>query len=226
MGVFQHEAAAVDPVGKRLYLTEDISDGGFYRFTPARYPDLSAGLLEIARVGAGGAVDWLEIPDPAAATTPTRRQVPGATKFRRGEGMWFDSGTVYVATTSDSRIHAYDTRRERIEVLYEVSGPFRTSAAQTDQPAADGDDSPSPESTTRRRRSRGAQARTSDAGESVDRSSSSSEGGELPFSGYPLAGPAAAGAAGVAAGIGLRRVTRPRAAGEHPREEDERDPSV
>jgi uncharacterized protein len=120
LGVFTHEAAAVDPEGHRVYLTEDLSDGGFYRFTPTSYPDLSEGLLEIARVGDGGAVEWLEVPDPAASSTPTRHQVPDATRFRRGEGLWFDSGTAYIATTSDSRIHAYDAPNERIEVLYDA----------------------------------------------------------------------------------------------------------
>ena len=64
---------------------------------------------------------WHEVPDPAATTTPTRQQVPGSTPFARGEGIWFDSGTVYVATTSDNRVHAYDTRRRRIEVIYDAA---------------------------------------------------------------------------------------------------------
>ena len=34
MGIFKHEAAAVDPRGRRVYLTEDLVDGGLYRFTP------------------------------------------------------------------------------------------------------------------------------------------------------------------------------------------------
>ncbi len=124
MGVFSHEAAAVDPGGRRVYLTEDNGDGGFYRFTPTAYPDLSAGLLEIAVAGPagettnGGKVTWVAVPDPSAATMPTRKQV-GATKFRRGEGIWFDSGTVYVATTSDDRIYGYDTTGESIELVYD-----------------------------------------------------------------------------------------------------------
>ena len=36
MGVFKHEAAAVDPRGRRVYLTEDLIDGGLYRYTPRR----------------------------------------------------------------------------------------------------------------------------------------------------------------------------------------------
>ena len=119
MGVFKHEAAAVDPRGRRVYLTEDWEDGAFYRYTPRRWPHLGEGLLELARVSGDGSVAWVEVPDPAARRRPTRRQVPGSTRFARAEGVWFDSGMVYVATTFDSRIHAYDTRRERFEVIYD-----------------------------------------------------------------------------------------------------------
>ena len=48
LGTFNHEAACVDPGGRRVYMTEDQPDGGLYRFTPTRYPDLSDGLLEVA----------------------------------------------------------------------------------------------------------------------------------------------------------------------------------
>ena len=120
MGVFSHEAAAVDPEGRRIYLTEDDGEGRFYRFTPEPWPDLSAGLLEVATVGAGGRVTWTRVPDPSAGSRPTREQVPGSTRFRRGEGIWFDSGVVYIATTSDSRIHAYDARSEVMEVIYDA----------------------------------------------------------------------------------------------------------
>lgn len=119
MGVFMHEAVAVDPVAKRVYLTEDKIDGGLYRFTPTTWPDLSAGLLEVATVAPDDKVAWTEIPDPSATTTFTRDQVPGSTAFHRAEGIWFDSGKVYLATTADDRIHAYDTAAEAIEVLYD-----------------------------------------------------------------------------------------------------------
>lgn len=119
LGVFKHEAAAVDPRGRRIYLTEDLIDGGLYRFSPERWPDLGSGLLEIATVGEDGRLRWSEVPDPSARSGRTRRQVPGSAEFARAEGIWHDSGTVYVATTADSRIHAYDTRRERIEVVYD-----------------------------------------------------------------------------------------------------------
>ena len=51
LGTFKHEAAAVDTVNQCLYLTEDVPDGGFYRFRPTNgLPDLSEGQLEIASV--------------------------------------------------------------------------------------------------------------------------------------------------------------------------------
>ena len=94
LGVFQHEAVAVDPEGERLYLTEDRDDGGFYRFTPDAYPDLSIGLLEVASVADDGAVTWLEVPDPTAESGPTRYQVSEITPFAGGEGCWYAEGEV------------------------------------------------------------------------------------------------------------------------------------
>lgn len=133
MGIFKHEAAAVDPRGKRVYLTEDLIDGGLYRFTPARWPDLSKGLLEIARVGGGDEVDWVELPDPLAKRVPTRRQVPGSTSFKRGEGIWLDGHVLYVSTTADDRVHAYDTRRERIRVIYDGLASASAPLLRVDQ---------------------------------------------------------------------------------------------
>ena len=121
MGVFSHEAACVDEVGKRVYLTEDEGDGLFYRFTPVNYPDLTAGTLEAATVRGDGSVGWQAVPDPSAATTPTRQQIPGATAFRRGEGIWIDSGFVYISTTADHKVHRYNTVLEQIEVVYDGS---------------------------------------------------------------------------------------------------------
>jgi uncharacterized protein len=119
MGIFKHEAAAVDERRRHVYLTEDLIDGGLYRFTPERWPDLSAGLLEIARVERGGGVEWVEVPDPLARSEAARRQVRGSTRFKRGEGIWLDGDTLYLSTTADHRVHAYDVRRERIDVIYD-----------------------------------------------------------------------------------------------------------
>jgi uncharacterized protein len=119
LGVFKHEAVCVDGRRGHTYLSEDEGDGGFYRFTPDRKGRLGKGKLEIARVGREGHVDWKRVLDPLAESTPTREQVGGATEFKRGEGIWYDRGFVYLATTADSTIHAYDVRRERIRKAYD-----------------------------------------------------------------------------------------------------------
>jgi secreted PhoX family phosphatase len=121
MGLFEHEAVAVDPDGRCVYLSEDDPAGGFYRFTPDDYPDLAAGTLEVAKVGEDGLVEWARVPDPSAASAPTREQVQGMTVFNRGEGIWFDSGTVYLCTTNDEKIHTYDTETRRMDVLYDAA---------------------------------------------------------------------------------------------------------
>ena len=51
--------------------------------------------------------------------TPTRNQVPGATRFNGGEGTWFDSGIVFLTTKGDRRVWAYDTVAQRLEVVYD-----------------------------------------------------------------------------------------------------------
>lgn len=132
MGTFKHEAVAVDPIGRRLYMTEDEEDGAFYRFTPTNYPDLSAGDLEVAKVSGGpdgGSVTWEKVPNPAAVPSPvpgpvpianpTRRQVAGTTPFDGGEGIWFDSGVVYFSTKGDNKIRSYDTGAQTLAVLYD-----------------------------------------------------------------------------------------------------------
>lgn len=133
LGVFKHEACAVDRHERRIYLTEDLIDGGFYRFTPKRWRDLSEGLLEVACVRNGGEVDWVEVPDPSAARERTAHQVRGATRFKRGEGIWCDGRTVYVSTTGDDRVHAYDTRRRRVRVVYDGLASASAPLLRVDQ---------------------------------------------------------------------------------------------
>jgi uncharacterized protein len=121
LGVFNHEAAAVEPAGRQLYLTEDKPDGGLYRFTPTSYPDLSEGVLEVAVVAADGRVTWRQVPNPTPtpAETPTRVQVPEMTKFNGGEGIWHDRGVLYFTTKGDRRVWAYTAGTGLIEVLYD-----------------------------------------------------------------------------------------------------------
>jgi secreted PhoX family phosphatase len=123
MGAFAHEAAALASDGC-WYLTEDRSDGGFYRFTPAAPGDLSAGLLEIATGSAPGAITWVEVPDPvpAALETPCRRQVPGTMAFDGGEGVATDGSLVWFTTKGDERVWEYDTTSGAVSLRYQAGG--------------------------------------------------------------------------------------------------------
>lgn len=122
LGTFQHEAVACDWLLGHLYLTEDQRDGRFYRFTPARFRDLSAGLLEVASVDAEGRVTWLPVPDPnptGIGSTPTRQQVPGSTAFNGGEGIVYHGRHVYFTTKGDNRVWDYEPRSGTLSILYE-----------------------------------------------------------------------------------------------------------
>lgn len=123
LGTFTHESACVDPVREHLYLTEDRPDGCFYRFTPAAYPDLSAGRLEAAIVDeATRAVTWTAV-KRTAVPEPVRLQArrKGAKRFNGGEGTWWDGGVAYFTTKGDNRVWAYDCEAQRLHVLYDAA---------------------------------------------------------------------------------------------------------
>jgi secreted PhoX family phosphatase len=131
LGTFQHEAVAVDTRRRQLYLTEDVSDGRFYRFTPNVWRDLGAGgVLEVAVVAEDGSVTWRPIPEPNPADVnlnPTRRQVAESTPFRGGEGIVYRRRHVYFTTKGDNRVWDYDVRRQRLVVFYDRAlDPGRT----------------------------------------------------------------------------------------------------
>lgn len=128
LGIFRHEAVAVDTQNKQLYLTEDQTDGCLYRYTAhsfdhAGHPNLDDGFLEVAEVieGRVGSVRWHPLPDPLAIKIPTRRQVSRSTRFNGGEGIWYQQGVIYFTTKGDNRVWAYDVRQNRISVLYNAS---------------------------------------------------------------------------------------------------------
>ena len=125
LGVFEHEAVAVDMAHGCIYETEDKPDGGLYRFTAANgLPDLSAGSLEIAaleRRGGRNYLKWLAVPDPLATREATRYQVDGYQPFAGGEGIALHAGKVYFTTKHDNRVWCFDTVTDEIEVIYDVS---------------------------------------------------------------------------------------------------------
>ena len=112
LGRFAHEAAAVDPYTGQVYLTEDDRAGRLYRFTPARWGDLSSGRLQAAGVH-NGQVRWL----PASPSEPCR--TPETTRFRRGEGAWLTGRTLLFTTTADHRLWVLDVDSGQLEVRYD-----------------------------------------------------------------------------------------------------------
>lgn len=124
MGVFAHEAAAIDEAKRHAYLTEDVDDGRFYRFVYDTPGDLSAGELQVAEVigtGPEGEVEWRTVPDPRAQSNDTRYQVPSSTVFNGGEGIWFHDGVIYFSTKGDNRVWAYETATSMLTILYDAS---------------------------------------------------------------------------------------------------------
>lgn len=132
LGIFNHEAAAVDATHQVIYLTEDEPDGRLYRFRPARYPQLDSGTLEAAEVldpegrgpikpGESRGLRWHPVSDPSAARLATRYQVGKATPFAGGEGTWFHAGQIYFATKGDNRVWQIDTRSGQISIVYDYA---------------------------------------------------------------------------------------------------------
>ncbi|NMO14930.1 DUF839 domain-containing protein [Pyxidicoccus fallax] len=122
LGTFAHEAVAVDPEGRRLYLTEDRSNGRFYRFTPSSWPSLESGTLEAARISgdalAGTAtLSWHKV----SASVPAWLQLSAlwTSAFDGGEGCWYDSGVVYFTTKGDNRVWAHTPATGKLEIIYD-----------------------------------------------------------------------------------------------------------
>lgn len=128
LGFFKHEAAAIDPVFNMVYLTEDESDGRFYRFIPAGVNNdgslhLDEGVLQVAAVDDQGYVTWLNVPNatPNLFETPTREQLPQSTAFDGGEGCWYSHGRVYFTTKGDNKVWQLDTNLNRLTVIYDAA---------------------------------------------------------------------------------------------------------
>lgn len=121
-GRFRHEAACVEPTTLTAYLSEDETDGCFYRYRPASLSrPYDSGRLQALRVkgvarydtartlehGVRLQVEWVDVPNPEpdAKSTPVRKQVAelGAARFCRGEGVFYQEGVVYLCCTSGGR---------------------------------------------------------------------------------------------------------------------------
>ena len=136
-GHFNHEAATTDPRTSICYLTEDRSDSSFYRFVPTNASSPFNGRLQALRIRGQNAfdtngmtlgqtldVDWVDIADPNPASDTIRFdvQAQGAAIVRRGEGIWFHEGIVYVVSTSGGpagggQIFAYTPANETLKLV-------------------------------------------------------------------------------------------------------------
>jgi uncharacterized protein len=123
LGIFTHEAAAVDPLRGALYLTEDEEDGRFYRFIPDSWPSLGGGQLYAASVTwddaqeLRGGVTWRLVSADVSARHPPASN--HTTAFDGGEGCWYDSGSIYFTTKGDHRVWSYDDATRRLEVIHD-----------------------------------------------------------------------------------------------------------
>ena len=123
MGLFKHEAAAADPVRRAVYLTEDETNGCFYRFVPSTWGDLSSGTLQVLQAGTGtsGSFTWATVPDPDGSPAFTRDQVSGAKRFNGGEGCYYADDTVWFTTKGDNRVWQVNLATGTYELAYDDS---------------------------------------------------------------------------------------------------------
>ncbi len=149
MGLFRHEAVALDTRDGALYLTEDREpESGFYRFTP-RTPDKleAGGKLEMlkakgapdlrrgVRVGQQWEVSWVPIDKPMQGHTPGSTDSGGviaqglrahATRFLRLEGCMAHQDGIWFTSTSGGdagrgQVWRLDPREQLLELMFEAT---------------------------------------------------------------------------------------------------------
>ncbi len=141
LGRFSHEAVAIDPWTGIVYLTEDDTPSGLYRFVPNRPRRLDrGGRLQMLKIGDAayetyadptgtdyGRVRWVDIdePDPAPDATSTVQQglAQGGASIRRGEGIWYGNDRIYFVSTNggpagQGQIFELNPRNDRLRVLF------------------------------------------------------------------------------------------------------------
>ena len=145
LGRFSHEAVAVDPSTGIVYLTEDATPSGLYRFVPDVPGDLAAGgRLQMAAIGGAstvtyadtaphdyGEIGWVDIaqpdPGPAEPSTVTQGIAAGGAQFERLEGIWYHDRTIYFVSTSGGpergQVFAYSPRRNRLQLVFHSPSP-------------------------------------------------------------------------------------------------------
>ena len=136
LGMFTHEAAAVDPKTSTIYQTEDTEKSGFYRFVPGKKINAigklskAKGKFQVMEIKSGGKVKWNDVNDPkASGWDDLMKRKPNKKikykKFKRGEGAWYHDGKVHFATTETHQIWTYDIANETCKVLYKGKGRLK-----------------------------------------------------------------------------------------------------
>ena len=139
-----HEMVTVDPVGKAIYHTEDVTGSDrFYRtiFDPANWPDdgrpdMATGILQVLRVPGDLAaafdgpvpIEWVNAVDDG--TPQPDVYLEDSTIFGGNEGVYYLNGFVYFTTkptgdpNTDDVIWVIDTAANTIESIYSpADGP-------------------------------------------------------------------------------------------------------
>jgi len=149
LGRFQHEGVAAAPQTGIIYMTEDQTEGLFYRFIPVRPEQLAdGGRLQCLAVterpqfdtrnwkgsvlspGEAVPVYWIDLENVDPETDDLRRRGHelGAALFASGEGICYDRGVVYFDCTNGSRTG-------RGQVWRYTPSPFEGTAQEKDTPA-------------------------------------------------------------------------------------------
>ncbi|MDQ0712538.1 secreted PhoX family phosphatase [Streptomyces luteogriseus] len=153
-GRYDHEAVVIDPKRGHAYLTEDAAgpNGLFFRWTPPRGFEYGPGkfrkladdagvlqapkcfdsggkfvddLSRATKTGTVYGVDWVDVPDRDARTTPVRKQFKDdeVTRARKLEGMWWGDGGAYIVSSyaraespvqHDGQVWFYDPKRRTL----------------------------------------------------------------------------------------------------------------
>ncbi|KUO03655.1 alkaline phosphatase PhoX [Streptomyces caeruleatus] len=153
-GRYDHEAVVIDPRRGHAYLTEDAAgpNGLLFRWTPpkgfeyghGKFRTLAddAGVLQApkcfdsggkfvddlsraTKIGTVYGVDWVDVPDRDAKSTPVRKQFADGeiTRARKLEGMWWGDGGTYIVSSyareespvqHDGQVWFYDPKRRTL----------------------------------------------------------------------------------------------------------------
>ncbi|GAA0636791.1 alkaline phosphatase PhoX [Brevundimonas lenta] len=148
MGRFDHEAVCVDPGTGIVYLTEDKTDGLFYRFIPETPGELIKGgrLQAMAFRDAPGAdstnhetrvwspgdwrdVVWVDLQDVESPNSDLRLRghADGAVRVARGEGVFWAGSEMFMTATSGGPL-------KRGQILRYIPSPEEGRSGEARQP--------------------------------------------------------------------------------------------